>query len=416
MEVPADMVINCADPVPAPSYLSYDDCSWNEVIFKEKRTNHNDCEYTLVRIWTATDGCGNSVQKSQTIKVIDPDAPIIEIVNPTLKDLALGGSMDVFSCESPRTFISDIEVHDCCAAISVEAYDQLLSVGHCAEDGFLQKWRCGYIVTDGAGNESEFYFFVFLRDTTSPVLFNIPKDTILPCDVALPEFDSSSVHATDNCELQKQPHFTEVYYNDPIDSSEFALRRRWTIGDACGNMTEAYQWIFTCGFDSATLINFDTSVVDSDTSTIEQDSSTMSQDSSEMNRDTTSSDSDTLVVDTDSVSIEPQDSTIGGTLPATVGQTSIAETGINGSTAVTFQVFPNPAENRITVDLIVTEPDNLHLILVNKLGQVLEERRADYESGRYMHTLDLSKYSNGIYSIVVVSKNGTVGRSVVKLE
>jgi hypothetical protein len=239
LEVPADMVINCADPVPAPSYNSYDDCSWNEVIYKEKRTNHNDCEYTLVRTWTATDGCGNAVQKSQTIQVIDPDAPVIVIVNPVLKDLAVGGSMDVYGCESPRTFISDIEVHDCCASVSIEAYDQLLSIGSCAADGFLQKWRCGYVVTDGAGNESEFYFFVYLRDTTTPVLYNIPKDTILPCHVQLPEFDSSLVFAADNCDLQNAPHLSEMYYYDPLDSSEFALLRRWKIGDACGNFAEA---------------------------------------------------------------------------------------------------------------------------------------------------------------------------------
>jgi len=77
--VPADITINCSDPVPtAPVVFGMDACPGIFVTFNEvnNQVNSGSCQqYNIVRTWTATDQCGNSGSASQTIHVSDPDSP-----------------------------------------------------------------------------------------------------------------------------------------------------------------------------------------------------------------------------------------------------------------------------------------------------------------------------------------------------
>ena len=229
LRVPADTVILCGEAVPEPTYESYDECSWNDVVFEEARMDHNPCEYTLVRTWTATDGCGHATQKSQTIRVIDQEAPVIELVNPDLRDVSLGGTIEINSCDNPQVAMSDVRVRDCCES-TLTTYDNLLISGKCDQFSFYRKWRCGYIATDKAGNSSEFYFFVELYDTEAPVLYHVPPDTTLACGDSIPPLDSNLVVGSDNCSLQTQPDIMETYFVDPMDSSNQAVLRTLVPG------------------------------------------------------------------------------------------------------------------------------------------------------------------------------------------
>ena len=77
--VPADITVEC-DAIPDPPVVTAtDNCDLNVVVdFSEMRTD-GTClyEYTLVRTWTATDACGNTVSDSQTITVDDTTAPML---------------------------------------------------------------------------------------------------------------------------------------------------------------------------------------------------------------------------------------------------------------------------------------------------------------------------------------------------
>lgn len=79
--LPADITINCDDPVPsAPVVFGLDDCPGIYVTFDEvsNELNAGSCDdYTIVRTWTATDICGNSSTASQTITVKDTESPEI---------------------------------------------------------------------------------------------------------------------------------------------------------------------------------------------------------------------------------------------------------------------------------------------------------------------------------------------------
>ncbi|WP_296378261.1 hypothetical protein, partial [Winogradskyella sp.] len=56
-----------------------DACGSDFTLTFEDVTTNGDCagEYSVTRTWTATDACGNASTATQTINVIDTDAPVI---------------------------------------------------------------------------------------------------------------------------------------------------------------------------------------------------------------------------------------------------------------------------------------------------------------------------------------------------
>lgn len=374
--VPNDTTIYCGNPVPPPTYISYDACSWNKVHFEEKRTDHNPCEYTLVRTWTAKDGCYNAVQKQQTIKVVDKHAPVITIVNPALKGIKLGEEIAVESCESPQALASDVKVTDCCSKITIEAYDRILVLGKCDQFGYYRKWRCGYIATDGAGNRSEFYFFMVQYDYEDPVLHNVPDDVTLACEDTIPPLDYSLVTAEDNCTRRTKPEVSEEYFYDPADSSNQAVRRTWYFEDDCGNSVEATRWIYTCNFDTAVL-----------------------------NPDTTGMEPDSMTTDTSMAGAIAQ--SVGGPPDDLVKA---------GAFVTSLEVFPNPARSVVTLRFEVPERADLKIQLVDKLGRILQQQSSSYNQGQYTFRMDLDRYPVGLYSVRMISEKGIEYAQIVKTE
>ena len=79
--VPADLTVEC-DSVPVPATpTASDNCDGNVlVVFDEVRTDgDNDDNYTLTRIWTSTDNCGNTGVATQIITVQDTISPEINL-------------------------------------------------------------------------------------------------------------------------------------------------------------------------------------------------------------------------------------------------------------------------------------------------------------------------------------------------
>jgi len=79
---PADVTIQCSDPVPpAAVATATDNCSVVVPEFVEESTQTTfggctDYQYVITRTWTATDDCGNSVEHVQVINVIDDTPPV----------------------------------------------------------------------------------------------------------------------------------------------------------------------------------------------------------------------------------------------------------------------------------------------------------------------------------------------------
>jgi hypothetical protein len=78
MEIPADVTVECS-AVPAPPILeAVDNCDDNVEVVLTEEIVEGPCpsRYTLIRTWTATDDCGNFIEGSQTLIVVDTTAPI----------------------------------------------------------------------------------------------------------------------------------------------------------------------------------------------------------------------------------------------------------------------------------------------------------------------------------------------------
>lgn len=373
--VPEDTVVQCGEPLPAPEVYSDDACSWVDTKLEVSITEHNECEYTMVRTWTAKDGCGNSTQKKQVIEVVDTLAPVIEVVNPKLKDIEFGEEIAVYDCESPQVYLSDIKVTDCCAELDIEAYDQLLINGKCDKFGFYRKWKCGYTATDDAGNTSEFYFFMVLYDEEAPVLYNVPDDIILECGEAAPEYDPDLVTASDNCTRRTRPEFTEEIAYDPSDSSNFAIRRSWYFEDDCGNSVEDYQWILSCLFDT-TMVTGDSTMQDS----------------------------------------MMEDSTVGGSAPLTIGNSGSGLFEIQEIAKQKLDVFPNPTTGYTSIRFNVNKGELFKIQVLDKLGRTVLSNVRQYDKGDYTESLDLSPFPAGFYSIIITGENGTRHANLIKTE
>lgn len=87
--LPADATVNCHEipvaPVPNVDITAIDNCSGTANVTYISSNDRNadgisgtpdDNNYTITRVWTATDNCGNSKPHTQILTVVDVDAPV----------------------------------------------------------------------------------------------------------------------------------------------------------------------------------------------------------------------------------------------------------------------------------------------------------------------------------------------------
>lgn len=100
--------------------------------------------------------------------------------------------------------------------------------------------------------------------------------------------------------------------------------------------------------------------------------------------------------------------TVGGQCTSTTCD-SVDFSMMQGQTAVEeisafdgLKLYPNPANDKITINLISITSGDLSIRLVNMMGQTLSYEDLTIFSGAINHSLDISKIANGIYSVEVV--------------
>jgi len=75
-----------------------------------------------------------------------------------------------------------------------------------------------------------------------------------------------------------------------------------------------------------------------------------------------------------------------------------------------FVVYPNPTENRITVDLGNNYIKNSSIEIINLLGKSIYHNNVSQQ----INNIDLSNYSNGIYFIKFSNKTGSITHKIIK--
>ena len=74
---PANLQLSCNDEIPMAT-VSAEDCGAVSISDPVEETQEGTCgtSYTIFRTWTASDDCGNSSEHTQTIMVVDTEAPV----------------------------------------------------------------------------------------------------------------------------------------------------------------------------------------------------------------------------------------------------------------------------------------------------------------------------------------------------
>ena len=221
VSVPEEVTIYCGEETILEEPVAEDDCS--VVTITEEQYTIGGCGNSYVRIFTATDGCGNWSTAEQVVNVIDETAPTFDNVPQTI----------LLSCgdDAPE---ADAVANDACGNVVMSSTDE------------VQTFGCGYQImrvytaTDECGNSADFVQIIVFEDNDGPVFLATPENLTLSCGDEIPA--AEELQATDVC---SEP--SEITYEENIEQGDCAgsyiLSRFYTATDLCGNTTTIVQTI-----------------------------------------------------------------------------------------------------------------------------------------------------------------------------
>ena len=235
-DAPANITVQCADDVPAPTALGVtDDCDVAEPVLPTDAITPGDCpnNFTVTRTWSFTDACGNEVTATRII-VVDDTTP------PALPSPPANFSGVCASSIPPAVPLTAID--NCDGPITVMPTEQVSVDPNCANAvSILRTWT----FTDACGNTASVSQSLNTADNTPPAIdcSQFPSVT-LPCDATeLPA--PIIIAALDNCD---GPIDAIIDMNGDIsdfsacpDDGSLNIARTYTYTDGCGNASVCTQ-------------------------------------------------------------------------------------------------------------------------------------------------------------------------------
>lgn len=250
--VDSDVTMECGDGYPAVPGAT-DNCSDVEVTYSDV-DNGMSCsgEMNIIRTYTATDACGNSISVSQNITFVDSTAPTFTTpadatveCDTDLADLGLTGDV--------------LDVDDICSVDIFVTYSDEFSTseGSCLANNIVTRT---WTVTDGCGNMSSDTQTITLVDTTAPVVTYDAQVTLYnEATSALDDFEGVEVY-------EACGSYTYTTTDEFLGSSVggYELHRIMVFTDDCGNTTSIEQnitAIYTTGCTYMDAVNYDAAAV-----------------------------------------------------------------------------------------------------------------------------------------------------------
>ncbi|MDG4717127.1 gliding motility-associated C-terminal domain-containing protein, partial [Winogradskyella marincola] len=231
------VTVEC-DAIPtAETLTANDNCGDATVTFEEEITNSTcDNSYTLTRIWTAADACGNETVHSQSITVQDTTAPTFNEALPT--DVTV-------ECDAIPT-AETLTANDNCGDATV-TFEEEITNSTCDNSYTLTRT---WTAADACGNETVHSQSITVQDTTAPT-FNeaLPTDVTVECD-AVPT--AETLTANDNCGDATVTFEEEITNGACV--GDYIIERTWIASDACGNETLHIQIITVQDTTAPTLL------------------------------------------------------------------------------------------------------------------------------------------------------------------
>ncbi len=237
LAVPADVIVSNNSEVPeVGSATATDNCDDNVTVeyIGEQRTN-GDCDsYTLTRTWTATDNCGNSTTKSQTITVNDESAPVIT-KNASNKTVECDGNGNTAALSAWLANHGGATVATEGGLTWSNNYSGLSN--GCGSTGSA---TVTFTVSDACGNKAITRATFSIVDNTAPVITAQAENQTVECDgqgnlSALNTWlrNHGGAAATDNCgNISWSNNFNGLSNGCGSTGSATVT---FTVSDACGN-------------------------------------------------------------------------------------------------------------------------------------------------------------------------------------
>jgi hypothetical protein len=365
--VPQNLTIQCSDAVPSPGNASAtDNCDASvTTLFVSQNTTYTNCpnNYTITRIWKATDNCGNWATATQTITVQDSQAPAFSFVPQHI----------TIECSDPVPSIGQPTATDNCGGyVHIGFLGQTSVAGNCPQEYVITRvWRA----TDECGYSTTATQTITVQDTQAPVFTNPPANVAIACGSALPGVPA--VTAADACD-----NIVPVTYLGETTTGPdcpYTVTRSWTVSDDCGNATTHTQTI-TLG------------------SEFEVQSLKFEVHSTRSKRQTPNSKPQTPNSELQTTNLELR-------TPNFELQTS------------NFKLYPNPTTDRIRIDLSDFAGEAVTVSIFGELGQLVWENRIPtVEDLNVQVSLLEAGAATGVYTVRLRSESREVSKRIILVE
>jgi hypothetical protein len=230
--IPATLTVNCGQSIPDMTVTATDLCDPAPVITMEivstTQTSNGSCSdfnYTVTRRWIATDKCGNTAVKSQTINFVDNQAPVITLLPAR-----------VYSCSeslSPNDLGLPVFTDNCDPNPSYSYVDIVSNVSCSGNSSIERVWT----VTDACGNVTTARQILAVKDTESPAFSQSQYVYNVACPKDIPGPEAVKPTATDNCS-QVTVTYVDAAYVGLEDAPGFCptqITYVFQATDDCGN-------------------------------------------------------------------------------------------------------------------------------------------------------------------------------------
>jgi large repetitive protein len=228
--VPADDTVAC-DAIPAvPTVTAEDNFTENLLVTFSADTTLLECGQLIVRTWSVTDLCGNTISDSQILTVIDTQEPVlVGLPTSNLVEVTCYNQVPT----APTVTATDI----CDGDVTVVLEETESSFGSSCNNTIVRTWSA----TDNCGNDVSFTQTIIVNDEVAPVLSGTPASEVnVTCYAEVPAV--ADVTALDNCGGS-----IEVSYNETQSangsSCNNTIIRTWSATDNCGNDVSFTQTI-----------------------------------------------------------------------------------------------------------------------------------------------------------------------------
>jgi hypothetical protein len=233
--VPANLTLQCSDPLPTPGTPSAtDNCNGQVTIhYLGQTTTGASCAntYQLLRRWRATDACGNSAVTTQIITVQDTQPPVFTNVPAHI----------TIQCSTTLPFPGTAAATDNCqGSVQTTFLGQFRTDGNCLNNYTITRsWRA----IDQCGNSVTATQLITVVDTQNPGFQNPPANVTVTCN-NIPGVPA--VVGQDNCGSATVAYLGQSQSSGDCQSG-YTISRTWRATDLCGNQSSYTQTITVQG-------------------------------------------------------------------------------------------------------------------------------------------------------------------------